>query len=50
MERILPIDFYTNMLSVVAQVRVLVFYLEHYLPKLGHHFKEIGLDAEFFAV
>jgi hypothetical protein len=50
LENILPIDFYTNLLSVIAETKLLEFYLEQFCQEVSSHFKAINLQLDFFAV
>ncbi|KAM3134158.1 hypothetical protein pb186bvf_013779 [Paramecium bursaria] len=49
-ETIMPLDYYTNILSAMVDQRILQFYLERYLPEVDKHFKQIGISTDYFSL
>ncbi|CAD8210439.1 unnamed protein product [Paramecium octaurelia] len=49
-EEIMPLDYYTNMISVMVDTKILEYFSKIYVPQLLQHFKEIYLEANFYAI
>ncbi|CAD8104955.1 unnamed protein product [Paramecium primaurelia] len=49
-EEIMPLDYYTNMISVMVDTKILEYFSKIYVPELLQHFKEIYLEANFYAI
>lgn len=50
LETIMPLDYYTNIISVLTDHHILEYYISQYLPDLAQHFEKIHLRTDFFAV
>ncbi|KAM3138841.1 hypothetical protein pb186bvf_009044 [Paramecium bursaria] len=49
-ESIMPLDYYTNMLSVIVDAKILDYYTKIFVPQLNAHFKEIYLETNFYSI
>ncbi|CAD8195124.1 unnamed protein product [Paramecium octaurelia] len=50
LETIMPIDYYTNILSALTDQQILDYYIQEYIPELKTHFHKINLQSDFFTV
>lgn len=49
-ENIIPIDYYTNMLGVVCDQRILAECIRQHLPNIAKKFVEVGIDPSLFSI
>jgi hypothetical protein len=49
-ENIIPIDYYTNMLGVVCDQRILAECIRQHLPRTAARFVEVGIDPSLFSI
>ena len=43
-------DYYTNMIGVICDQRILAECIRQHLPKIGKKFNEVGLDPSVFSI